>query len=319
MAVQALTTTPTLAPEFPAKEYRKQFHIEMKKRNVFYQFAMKEPLSKRRGSTLQFRNVKTYTPNITPLTEGVPPAPLTPEVNEVLITIQQFGDYTTVSDLASFTAYDNLVAIEVDKLTRLQHEKIELLNISKLKLASNVLYAENEAGVPAAGDDNITANHLLTSKDLRKAVRDLKKRNADPIYRNGKPYYVVVINPDSAFALQDDKRWIDVATYQQAEKIENGEIGKLFGCIVVESPFPISWGATGASGAEVQGAVMFGAYAYGNVELEGESNVSVYANESGGPTDPLHQIRTVGVKIGGFGAGIVDQSQIVMIKHGVAA
>lgn len=315
----AVTTEVKIAPEFPAAHYRTQAFIELAKKYIFYKHAMKEPLPKGNGKTVQFRKHKVYTPTTTALTEGTPPTQLTPEVGEVLVTIAQYGDYTGISDLASFTAIDNLVSVEVDKLTRLQHEKVELLNVEALKLASNVIYAANASGTVATAVADLTPAHLLTSTELRKAVRDLKKRNASPFYRNGKPYFIAFVNPDSTFALQDDKAWRDVSVYQDSEKIENGEIGKLFGCIVIESPFAVQWDGVGASGANVQGAIVVGAYAYGNVELEGERNFSVYANESGGPTDPLHQKRTVGVKIAGFAAKIIDQSQIVCIKHGVAA
>ena len=398
----AYTTTGSISVEFPAAYYKTQVMKELAKKYLFYQFAMKQPLPKNNGKTVQFRKAAMYTPEEDPtaLVEGTPPAGLTPSVSEVLVPIKQFGDFTPISDLASFTAVDNLVALEVDKITRLQHEKIEKLNVKALKLASNVVFAA-ASNTPASSQSAITASHVLTSLELRKAVRDLKKNNATPFYRNGKPYFICIVNPDSVFALQNDTTWQDVSKYQQSEKIENGEIGKLFGCIVVESPFPIQWyganltaanrsltvkttlsaagktfvvdetisaaeatalagrpilvngtlhtidsvnagtgaittlanvavadatagnkvypGEGGAAGAAVQGAVVFGENAYGNVELEGERNIEVYANESGGPGDPLHQLRTVGVKINGFGAAIVDQNELVMIKHGVSA
>lgn len=395
-----LTTTASIAPEFPAAYYKTQVLKELAKKYVFYQFAKKIPLPQHNGKTVQTRRAVSYTANLTPLVEGTPPAPLSPTVEEVLIAIQQYGDYTPISDLASFVAVDNLVALEIDKITRLQHEKIELLNIDALKPASHVVYAAVN-GTAAASTVALTASHVLTSLELRKAQRDLKKRHADPVYRNGKPYFICVVNPDSTFELQNDSVWIDVAKYQSAEKIENGEIGKLFGFIVVESPFPIEWygadlsaaartlsvkttlsepgktvaineaitaadatalkgreiligtalhtvasadatektittkadivvaagtkdvviypGEGGAAGVAIQGALCFGADAFGNVELEGARNIEVYANESGGPTDPLHQLRTVGLKINGFGAGIVTNDYITMIKHGVAA
>jgi len=394
------TITESIAPEFPAAYYKTQVLKELAKKYVFYQFAKKIPLPQGNGKTVQTRRAVSYTADLTPLVEGTPPTPLSPTVEEVLIAIQQYGDYTPISDLASFVAVDNLVALEIDKITRLQHEKVELLNIDALKPASHVVYAAAN-NTPATSTITLTAAHVLTSLELRKAQRDLKKRHADPVYRNGKPYYICVVNPDSTFELQNDSVWIDVAKYQAAEKIENGEIGKLFGFIVVESPFPIEWygadlsvaartltvaanlqsagptitidetitaddatalatrkiligtelhtvvsadataktittkanitttagadgviiypGEGGAAGVAIQGALCFGADAFGNVELEGARNIEVYANESGGPTDPLHQLRTVGLKINGFGAGIVTNDYITMIKHGVAA
>lgn len=403
MAANVLTTTATIAPEFPAAYYKTQFLKEMAKKSVFYEAAMKQPLPPHNGKTVQFRLEVPYTVPAVPaaLSEGTPPAPLSPTVNEVLIGIKQYGDYTAVSDLASFTAVDDIVASEIDKITRLQHEKIEILSIIGLKLASHAVYAADANGTVPTSMAALTSANVLTSLELRKAVRFLKKKGVEPYYRNGKPYFRCIANPDSTFMLQDDDAWRDVSTYQNSEAIYNGEIGRLFGCIITESPFPIDFtaadliaaarnltvkttlqsegktveiketitaaeatalagrkvfingtahtiasahaangtittkenvsttdaaanklitpGEGGALGASVQGAVVFGAKAFGAVDLEAGSNIVVYANESGGPTDPLHQMRTVGVKINGFGTGIVNQDHIVMIKTGVAA
>ena len=54
--------------------------------------------------------------------------------------------------------------------------------------------------------------------------------------RNGKPYYVAIIDQDSAYDLMGDEQWQRVAEYQAAEKIEEGEIGKLFGVVFIETP-----------------------------------------------------------------------------------
>ena len=403
MAANVLTTTATISAEFPAKYYKTQMLKELAKKYVYYQFSMKQPLPQHNGKNVQFRLEVPYNVSATPtaLSEGTPPAALSPTVNEVTVPIYQYGDFTAVSDLASFTAVDNLVASEIDKITRLQHEKIEMLNVAALKLATHSVYAAAANGTVPTSMATLTSAHVLTSLEIRKAVRFLKKKGAEPFYRNGKPYYMCIANPDSTFMLQDDDAWRDVSTYQNSEQIYNGEIGRLFGAIIVESPFPIDFtaanlsadarnltvkttlssagktleidetitaadatalagrkvfingtahtiasasaaagtitttdnvttadgtdgnlitpGEGGALGASVHGAAVFGAKAYGNVELEGERNIVVYANESGGPTDPLHQMRTVGVKINGFGAAIVNQDHIVMIKTGVAA
>ena len=82
----------------------------------------------------------------------------------------------------------------------------------------------------------LKSTDVLTSAEIKKAVRTLKRNKAKPFIRNGKPYYVAIIDQDSAYDLMNDEQWQKVAEYQSAEKIEEGEIGKLFGVVFIETP-----------------------------------------------------------------------------------
>ena len=78
-----------------------------------------------------------------------------------------------------------------------------------------------------AARDAVTAADKLTVEDIRRAVRKLEKAGAPKFNRNGKGYYKCIIGSDAKFSLLGDALWEDKGKYQQAEQIENGEIGKV--------------------------------------------------------------------------------------------
>ena len=78
----------------------------------------------------------------------------------------------------------------------------------------------------------------------------------------------------------------------------------------------------GASGAPVHGTVVYGADAYGRVELGGNGgNVNVIIKPAGssGAADPLNQRGTIAWKVKGFCCAILQDAFIVRIEHGATA
>ena len=163
----------------------------------------------------------------------------------------------------------------------------------------------------------------LTVEDIRRAVRKLEKAGAPKFNRNGKGYYKCIIGSDAKFSLLGDALWEDKGKYQQAEQIENGEIGKLFGVIFIESSEAPVYAKAGASAADVGAALVFGEDAYGVVDLGvvGASPVRTIVKPLGsaGTADPLDQMATIGWKVDGFAAVILNQNWLVRVEHAIEA
>lgn len=134
------------------------------------------------------------------------------------------------SDLLDLTAVDPVLDETTELLGDQAGLSVDHIVRDVICKGTNVQYANGKAT-----RDQLLITDKLTTTEIRKAVRTLKNNNAKPFIRNGKPYYYAIIDPDTAYDLMDDERWQNVADYQQGEKVENGEIGKLFGCIFVES------------------------------------------------------------------------------------
>lgn len=313
-----LTSTAGIASLMPAEWYHRKLLEVMKGILIYDNFAQKRSMPAHNGKTVQFRKWTPWGANITPLTEGEVPNGLELAQTDLTATIDQYGDFTTVSDMLDLTALDPVANDAMGLLGMRAAETIDALNIKEMKNASNVVYASTAAAVT-----DITAAMKLTSLELRKAVRDLKKRKAKPFMRNGRPFYYAIVTPDSTFDLQSDANWLAVAQYQAGEKIENGEIGKLFGVVIIEASNPVKWagGGAGTPAADVYGTPVFGQNFYGNVSIDGKDNTQIYVKPAGsaGTADPLNQFSTIGYKIMAYCVKILDQSAGVMIKHGVSA
>ena len=181
----------------------------------------------------------------------------------------------------------------------------------ELATCTNVIYAGGKTSRAT-----LTAADKLTSTELRKAVRLLKKNNAQKF--GG--YYIAIVGPDTIFDLQDDEKFIAVSKYQDKENIYTGEVGRLFGVRLVETTEAKIFEGKGASGADVASVIVLGKYAYGITSLKGSKpSVIVKPAGSAGTADPLDQISTVGWKMDGFGVKMLQPEYAVRIECGFSA
>ena len=181
----------------------------------------------------------------------------------------------------------------------------------ELAKCANVIYAGGKASRA-----ELTAADKLTSRELRKAVKTLKKNHAQTF--GG--YYVAIIGPDTMYDLQEDEAFVKVSQYQDKENIYTGEVGRLFGVRLVETTEAKIFEGAGANGADVAGVIVLGQYAYGVTSLKGaKPRVIVKPAGSAGTADPLDQISTVGWKMDGFGAKLLQPEYAVRIECGFSA
>lgn len=308
------TSTSGLSPTMQTF-YDKRLLKNMEAVMAYTKFGQKRPIPRNNGKTVNFRKFTPFDLATTPLTEGTTPEGHEMSMTELTATVKQYGDYVTVSDLLQMTAIDPVI-VEANRLNAMQAgETIEKVTRDILGAGTNVLYA---AGSSRA---SVGATNVLTSELLRKAVRTLKKKRAQPFIRNGKPYFYCIVNPDTTYDLQADDKWEKKALYQQGERVESGEIGKLYGVVVIEATQGIVFSGAGASNADVAGTIVFGRDAYGTIDIAGSGAVQSYVKPlgSGGTTDPLDQRSTIGWKVPAYTACILQQDWIVRIEHGISA
>lgn len=224
---------------------------------VFLQFGDKVSLPKHGGKTIEWRRWAKFKKALKPLQEGVVPNGTPIQVGTVVARINQFGDYTTISDLLELTAIDNVILETTAKHAENAQLTIDTVVRNKLCCGTNVLYADNLASgkpVKVAVRGDLTADCKLTPDMVARAAATLKKANAPKI--NGS--YICVVHPSVSYELLRNELWIDVNKYSNATAIFNGEIGKLYGVRFVESTeAPIFKGeelATGVSSVNVSKA-----------------------------------------------------------------
>lgn len=222
-----------LSPEM--KTFYSKDLIEMLGANlVFLQFGDPVSLPKHGGKVIEWRKWSKFAKALKPLEEGVTPNGTPIDVGTVTARINQFGDYTTVSDLLEMTAIDNVIVEITAKHGENAKLTLDTVVRNKLCCGTNVLFADNMASgtaekVNARGQ--LTKDCKLTVDMVARAAATLKKANAPKIDGS----YVAVVHPSVSYDLMRNEEWIDVNKYSNATAIFNGEIGKLYGVRFVES------------------------------------------------------------------------------------
>lgn len=289
----AINTTETMPDEI--KTYYDDYLIDCSSPKLVHdQFGQKRPIPAGRGKTIEFRKVSPLPVSTTPLTEGVTPESQQLTISTVEAPVQQYGGYVELSDMVVLTAIDNNLVIAAKQLGAQAGKTLDAITREVLAGGTNVQYAEGQVternqlvGGKAEG------NHYLTVDAVRRAVRTLKKQDAEPIGDS----FIGIIHPDVAYDLMSDPKWVNVKSYSDPEGIYEGEIGKIENVRFVETSEAKVFEGAGADGRDVYATLILGDNAYGTTEIEGGGlTLIVKQLGSGGASDPLDQRASVAWK-----------------------
>lgn len=215
------------------KTYYSDYLIDMAEPKLVHdQFGQKHPIPKNGGKTIEFRKYDPLPKMTTPLTEGVTPKGQKLDMGVITAEVKQYGGFIELSDILLLTAIDNNLVQATKLLGSQAGRTLDTITREVLVGGTNVQFAEGQVWTREhleGGKDE--GNHYLTVDAVRRAVRYLKKMNAETI--NGS--FVGIIHPDTAYDLMSDPKWINVKTYSDPEGIYQGEIGKIENVRFVES------------------------------------------------------------------------------------
>lgn len=278
---------------------------------VHLQFGDEHRMPPHSGLVMNMRKLIPLETNTKALSEGDPGESVMLAETEVTVQLQQYGEYARCTDKLDLTHLD----MDIMRRTKLFGDagarSIDAVVREELAKCANVIYAGGKASRA-----ELSAADKLTSRELRKAVKTLKKNHAQTF--DG--YFVAIIGPDTMYDLQEDEAFVKVSQYQDKENIYTGEVGRLFGVRLVETTEAKIFEGAGASGADVASVIVLGQYAYGVTSLKGaKPRVIVKPAGSAGTADPLDQISTVGWKMDGFGAKLLQPEYAVRIECGFSA
>lgn len=282
---------------------------------IHAQFGETFSVSERNGKTVEFRRWSSFAKATTPLTEGVTPDGVPVVVTTLTKTLEQFGNYTTVSDLLDMTAIDPVIIEVTDKHGENMGLTLDTIVRNELNSGTNVMYAPTSAGVEVTSRANITDDCKLTPTLIARAATFLKKMNAPKIDGS----YVAIIHPSVSLDLMTSDKWIDVQKYQNAGNIFNGEIGKLYGVRFVETTEAAVYVGSngGKNGMAVYSCIFLGKGAYKVLDLaSNKPHIIVKPNGSAGANDPLDQRATIGWKAPLYGAKITIPEYILRVEVG---
>lgn len=305
-----MTTSAGLTPGMQTyynRELLRTFEPEL----VHLQFGDEHRMPENSGLVMNMRKIIPLEANTNTLSEGEPGESVMLTETEVTVKLEQYGEYARCTDKLDLSHLDMNILRKTKLFGDAGARSIDAVVREELATCTNVIYAGGKTSRSA-----LTSADKLTTKELRKAVRKLKKAHAQTF--GG--YYIAIVGPDTFYDLQDDETFVAVSRYQDKEAVYTGEIGRLFGCRIVETTEAKVFEGAGASGADVASVIVLGQYAYGYTSFKGaKPRVIVKPAGSAGTSDPLDQISTVGWKMDGFGVKMLQPEYAVRIECGFTA
>ena len=222
-----LTTSQGVAPGV-VSYYERTLVENVRPEMVHGRDAQKRLLPEHNGKHVQFRRMIPYAACTEPLKEGVTPAGQ--EIKQTAFTamVKPYGRHVELTDEMNFYQLDSMHQ-EVAKLLSDQAVlSLDTICRDALCAGMNVQYANGKTSRSA-----LTAADKLTPEEIKQAVRTLRRNNCKP-FEDG--FYHAIVHPDAIYDLTADEQWIDVAKYQDKEKIERYELGCMYKVKFFESP-----------------------------------------------------------------------------------
>lgn len=243
------TTVSDTLTEGMQKYYDTELLENAKEELFFNQFGKVQQLPEGNGKKVQWRKFDTFGKATTPLEEGVTPDGNSMTMTTVEAEIEQYGDYTTVSDMLDMTAVDDVILSCTEEHGAQAGLTLDTLTRNELCKGTNVSFAPkltNGTETEVLLRQELDSTAKLTPTVVNKAVTKLKKNKVPKI--NGK--YIAIIHPSVSEDLRESEGWIEAHKYASVTEIFNGEIGELHGVRFIESnEAPIFCGADLASDA----------------------------------------------------------------------
>jgi N4-gp56 family major capsid protein len=195
---------------------------------VYNRFGQKANIPSGRGKTVEFRKVTPLAKALTKLDEGVTPTGNVLDYTTITETVDQYGDFTKLSDVLMTVAIDNQVVVATKRHGDQAGRTLDTVTREVVCAGSNRIFAPkvvsgSETDVLLRAD--ITAGCYLTPDVLNHACAKLERENVAMI--DGA--YACIIHTDIVRDLMRDEGWIDAHKYADPEAIFMGEVGMLGG------------------------------------------------------------------------------------------
>lgn len=277
--------------------------------NVFSQLAKKIKVKGRKGIFSKWNKFPKAT---TPIQQAVIPAGVDFGMSSVEVNIDQYGQYTALSDrLEAESLYDATYGASVEMGESMGATK-NILHRNALSQSSAIAFCpiigEDGKETEVTEHSQITKAAVLTEEYVARVAAYMKRNKVPKV--DGKWNWI--LHGDVAHDLTQSKGWKEAHVYAGVEEIYNGEIGTLHSFRFIEtSDCKVS--ANGASGAHTYESYVFGREAYGEAESEGlEAQMILKGKEYGGP---LNQFSTVGYKFS-QGTAILYPERLLVVVSG---
>jgi len=272
-------------------------------------FGKKKSLPAHGGNTIKWNRFANFSANTTPLVDGTTPDGLALSSSSVSATVNQYGDYVTITDWFQLNAINDTQLDATDLLAYRAALSIDTLIRNELRSNGTQKYTSTNA----SQNDVETNTTTITSADLRKIQKALKVANVPKAMGND---YVGIINPLMSFDLLSESAansFVILAANTDNSAQMDGEIGKAYGIRLFEST---NIGTDTES--NTYGNIFFGAEAFGTVDIS-SMGLKMYRKPMGsaGTEDPIDQRATIGYKYS-YAAKVLEAVRVqVLWAYGI--
>ena len=247
----------------------------------------------------------------TPLVEGVTPAGSKLSNVDYTVTLSQYGDFITITDVVMDTHTDPILQQATDILGEQAALTVETLRFNVLKAGTNVFYSNGTARTDVNTAISLTVQRQITTglnRQNAKKITSIVASTPDYNTKSVEAAYMAVCHPDLESDIRGMTGFKPVADYGPHTSPMEGEIGSVeqvrYLSSTVIAPWADGGGAKGSmrstsgTSADVYPVLYFGRDAFGIVPLKGKSSMTpMVVNPKPAPGDPLGQRGTVGWKL----------------------
>lgn len=163
----------------------------------------------------------TELPAITkPLYEGVTPDGQKLQETSFSVMTKNYGGFMAYTDELDLWHVDKKTDAMSERLNRQAQLSIDTVGRDQIMAGLNVMYPGNVTTRAA-----LTKSNILTYAIIKKVVRNLKKKGAQP-FSDG--FFHAKIDHDTYYDLTQDQHWNDVSTYQSDARVQKYELGNIY-------------------------------------------------------------------------------------------
>jgi N4-gp56 family major capsid protein len=267
------------------------------------------------SKTMIFRGFNKLSLATTALSEGVVPVGQNLTINQVTVTLAQYGDLTRISDVAEFLWDRSLIKDASDVFGIQASETIETVVLNAVAAGTTAIFGDGTVFTRGT----VTAAMKMTTTIITRAVRFLESNNVKkfapmPIIGNA---FAGLFHANVVADIRLDTNFIQAVNYSSPNPSNSnrgdlftGELGQWMGVRIISSTIAPYYGAVGAASANVYGSLIYGDGAYAVSEFEGGLSTFIKTGGVQDTSNPLNQFSTVGWKW--FGAAVIlDNNRIV--------
>jgi N4-gp56 family major capsid protein len=282
-------------------------------------FGQERPLQTRSTRKKTFRRWSALTPTVTALSEGVTPIGSSLAKTDITVTLKQFGDYVTVSDVVQWASRDAVLTETAQVLGEQAGQSLDQVYRDVLVAGTSVFCLEDDVGT-VVGTTRTNVDGLIHTPAMRLAVRYLQLQNAKPFTKQINvgpgigsaavlPSFWGIVHPAVYYTLRTLTGFVSVKDYAHQTGVmspwEVGNYQDIRFCMSTHAKVFADAGANVASGHEsttgvkedVFATLIFAMNAYGIVPMTGHSMENIVKPlGSAGTADPLNQRATSGWK-----------------------